>query len=52
MIKDRGFTTHMKTKEIQMQCKNHSLLGPRNRSQLSTNLSHVVRYDYHENIKY
>ena len=31
--------------------KNHSLLGPENRSKLSTNPSHVVRYDYHENKK-
>ena len=29
-----------------------SLLGLENRSQLSTNLSDVVRYDYHENKKY
>ena len=35
-----------------MQYKNHSLLGPENRSQLNTNLSDVVRYDYHENKKY
>ena len=46
-------THYMKSmKGIQMQYKNHSQLGTRNYNKLSTNLSHVVCYDYHENIKY
>lgn len=42
----------MRIKEIQMQPKTHLLLGPRNHSQLSIDLTHVDRYGYNENIKY
>ena len=51
MIKDQGLTTRLSTKEIQMQYKYH-LLRLGNLRQLSTHLSHVLRFDYHENIKY